>query len=82
MTSIKFGDRVTIRTWNSMKNEFGLRIFHGENAISCRVSTVFISDMRYMTGHSYKVTRLSDDDSFFVGEGYTLLPEMVVGFQP
>lgn len=83
MTNIKVGDRVVIRTWDSMKNEFGLRDWCGERAISCSGCAVFIPDMKYMSGNSYRVNiLLSDDGRFLVGEGFTLLPEMVVGFQP
>ena len=83
MTNIKVGDRVFIRTWGSMKNEFGLRDWRGECAISCSDCTVFTPAMKYMSGNSYRVSSLlSNDGSFFVGEGFTLLPEMVVGFQP
>lgn len=83
MTSIKVGDRVVIRTWDSMKNEFGLQDWCGERAISCSGCAVFTPAMKYMSGSSYRVSvLLSDNGSFFVGEGFTLLPEMVVGFQP
>lgn len=82
MTNIKVGDRVVIRTWGSMKNEFGLRDWRGERAISCSDRTVFIPAMKYMSGNSYRVSSLLGEGSFFVGEVFTLLPEMVVGFQP
>lgn len=82
MTNIKIGDRVVIRTWGSMKNEFGLRDWRGERAISCSGRPVFIPAMKYMSGNSYRVSSLLGEGRFLVGEGFALLPEMVVGFQP
>lgn len=82
MTNIKVGDRVVIRTWGSMKNEFGLRDWRGERAISCSGRIVFTPAMKYMSGNSYRVSGLWGDGRFLVGEDFTLLPEMVVGFQP
>ncbi len=52
----KVGDKVTIKDWDSMVAEYGMR----NNGVTIKVPFSFIRNMEYTCGNSYIIFNISD----------------------
>lgn len=57
-TNFKVGDTVRIRSWEDMKEEFGVEDFNREEMISCRKA--FIKDMEPLCGEITTIEKIND----------------------
>lgn len=71
---IRVGDRVKIRQWNDMQDEYGLNDYGG---IACELS--FIPSMKSLCGKSIKVTNSDMSESVIarVDDRYNISRDMI-----
>lgn len=74
MISYRLGEAVTIRTWNSMANEYGMC------GNSINTDLLFSHGMRYLCGTTFIPTGKHSNDFFIVEpEHWAISPNMLVG---
>lgn len=81
MNKVEEGDKVIIRSWDSMVNEYGAQ--KGFNEMVCQIPRRFSEVMRELCKKATRVTEIS----WILGEpyfremdtGYIISPEMIIG---
>lgn len=81
MNKVEEGDKVIIRSWDSMVNEYGAQ--KGFNGMVCQIPRRFSEVMRELCKKATRVTEIS----WVLGEpyfremdtGFMISPEMIIG---
>lgn len=81
MNKVEEGDKVIIRSWDSMVNEYGAQ--KGFNGMVCQIPRRFSEEMRELCKKATRVTEISKvlGKPYFreMDTGFMISPEMIIG---